>query len=120
MSIFHLEITAKEQLMSTKSHTDMALKQYQSELFQADLAKKLAESVLKSVTLKLKDKKTEVLALKTSGSAKIISSQDNNGKAAPDTFLASEGLASAKKQSSVSPVKPKKPKKRNLSVSKPK
>ena len=106
--------------MATKSHTDMALKQYQAELFQADIAKKLAESMLRSVTLKLKEKKSEILSIKTSGSSKFIPSQDTSSKAAPDTFLASEGLASAKKQSSVSPLKSKKPKKRTLSVSKAK
>jgi hypothetical protein len=102
-------------LLNTKSHIEIALKQYHDELFQADLAKKIAESVLKSVNGKLQDKKNEVSYYK-SNSAKGFQGNDSSDK--PKNFLASEGLASAKKQSSVTPVKNKKLKKRSLSVSK--
>ena len=103
-----------------KSQSAVVIKQFQTDLDQAESEKKTIENLLKSATLKLGEKKNELNYWINKSGTNISSNQENIElpPAAPKEFLASEKLASAKKQISLSPIKQKKLRKRNSSFSK--
>lgn len=103
-----------------KSQSEVVVKQFETELEQAANARNTAETLLKSAALRLGEKKNELNYWISKSGTNIFTNQENIEltPAVPKDFLASEKLASAKKQISLSPIKPKKPRKRNSSFSK--
>jgi hypothetical protein len=95
-SKIYTESMVKEQIAITKAQCERVLKQFKDEMFQADLAKQLAQTVLKSTKTKCENKKNEIYLMKNPSIFKTE---------VPKDYLASEKLASTKKKTSLSPIK---------------
>ena len=83
----------------TRVQSESFVKQYESELHHAEIAKKIVENELNFIKTRINEKIEEISMVKNPELFK---------KDPPKNFLASEKLASSKKKRSVSPKKGKK------------
>lgn len=118
-SKIYVELAAKQQQSILRSQSEIVIKQFEIELSQAENLKKNAQVMLKSATMKLGERQNELKYWISKTGSGTIGNQENieSGTNMPKDFLASEKLASTKKQISLSPIKPKQLRKRNSSFS---
>ncbi|OMJ89285.1 hypothetical protein SteCoe_8582 [Stentor coeruleus] len=89
----YLGLNLKEKVQITKAQSEFISKQFQDEMFQSDMAKKIAETYFRASKAKILEMKNELQRLKNP----VVSKAE-----VPKNFLASEKLASAKKSRSFS------------------
>lgn len=89
----YLGLNLKEKVQMTKAQSEFTLKQFQDEMFQSDMAKKIAETVLRTTKTRALEAKNELQRLKNP----VVFKAE-----VPKNFLASEKLASTKKSRSFS------------------
>ena len=98
MSKFYIEIALKEEIFLKKNKTESVVKQIKEALGKEEIAKKIAENSVNALKQKLEEKKRQI---------EMIKNPRPYSMDVPKNFLASERLASTKKQGSLSPVKNK-------------
>lgn len=93
---FYIEFTIKEDIISKRAQNSMAVEQYEKDLNSEEIANRSVRNTVTLLKQKLEEKKLQIEMVKNPAAFKLES---------PKNFLASEKLASSKKQRSASPVK---------------